>query len=353
MERRIGALAADRKPLGTHRFAKALAREATQLLAAIEAARRIPAAHRRPRAARGTDGADSRHPLQKIPEAVHGGVDLSHPRVVVLQLPQSQRRGELVEAVLVAAERRTDVGLELREGDLGVGCVEVRGDAGPLVEPVCDAPLVDGPVVGDEHAALANRKALARHQAHRADIAKGAALAPLVQRAVRMGIVLDHLEPVAPRDRQDRIHVARMAHVVNHHDRLGARPDAVFDVRGVDAERVGVAIGKVDGDAQRQRLRRAGPIGHAGADDFVASRQSAGPHRRADRVRAIGEGEGVLRTDPVGELPLELLRDRVAAHVAAAQHLQNGRLVFGGDDGPCEKIAGVAGDCLGPAVDGQ
>ena len=31
---------------------------------------------------------------------------------------------------------------------------------------------------------------------HRADIAKGAALAPLVQRAVRMGIVLDHLEPV-------------------------------------------------------------------------------------------------------------------------------------------------------------
>ena len=53
----------------------------------------------------------------------------------------------------------------------------------------------------------------------------------LVLGAVRLAGVLDHDQAVASRDRQDRIHVGRLAVEVHRHDRLGPRRDRRFDLR--------------------------------------------------------------------------------------------------------------------------
>jgi hypothetical protein len=54
---------------------------------------------------------------------------------------------------------------------------------------------------------------------------------------VGLGRVLEHREPVLGCDRQDRIHVRRVAVEVDRQDQLRARRDRRLELRGVHRER--------------------------------------------------------------------------------------------------------------------
>ena len=96
--------------------------------------------------------------------------------------------------------------------------------------------------------------------------------------AMRLGRVLDHDQPVATGDFQDRIHVGGMPVEVHRQDGAGAPGDGLFDPRRI--KRVGV---RRDIDKHR-RCTGIADGGHAGdkrvrrGDDFVTRADSGGEH---------------------------------------------------------------------------
>ena len=165
--------------------------------------------------------------------------------------------------------------------------------------------------------------------------------------------VLDHLHAVAPRDRQNAVHVRRMPGVVHDDDRTRVRADPVLDIVRVDAESVRVDIGKVDGRTEVQCAGARGPVRHAWADDLVAGTDAAGPECGQQRTGAVREAQRVPAAEPLGELRLELLGNVVGRHAAAAEHVQHGVFVSARDDGPVKEIARIGGDRLRAAQQGE
>ena len=144
-----------------------------------------------------------------------------------------------------------------------------------------------------------------------------------------------------------------MPGVVHDDDRTRVRADPVLDIVRVNAERVRVDVGEVDGRAEVQCAGARGPVRHARADDLVASTDAAGPECGQQRTGAVREAQRVPAAEPLGELRLELLGNVVGRHAALPQHVQHGVFIFAGDDGPVKEIARVGGDCLGPAEQGE
>ncbi len=161
--------------------------------------------------------------------------------------------------------------------------------------------------------------------------------------------VFDHLHAVLARDLQDRIHIRRIAEVVNRHNRLRAIGDAMLDIGWVDAESLRIDLGKDDGAAQGVGLETGRPVGEAGADDLVADAHATGVHRRLQRRSAGAKAKGILRPLPLRELLLEELGDVASRHRPPVQNIQNGLFVLLRDDRPIEHVAGIGLYGLGPA----
>ncbi len=96
-----------------------------------------------------------------------------------------------------------------------------------------------------------------------------------------MGGILDDFQIVAPRDREDAIHVAWMAGEVDRLDRLDPLMPAAFerllDARGIDVEGAGVNI-----DKDRLRAEISQNLGSCGkgerrGDNFVAGTDAERP----------------------------------------------------------------------------
>ena len=182
-------------------------------------------------------------------------------------------------------------------------------------------------VISEDDAALARGEALAHLGAERAEGTEGptALAAPL--RAVSVGAVLDHEEPVLVGDLHDAIHVRGEAAVVHGHDSRGARRDGGLNGVGVDLVVVGLDVDD-DGDAVDQDdRRRRGDEGRGGHDDLIAGPDSRGFQPQLKRLRAVGAGdrelgalvlsEGVLEPPHPG---LRGIRIRAAPPLAAIEN---------------------------------
>jgi hypothetical protein len=70
-------------------------------------------------------------------------------------------------------------------------------------------------------------------------------------------------------NRENPIHAAGMPGTMNRNDRLGPRSDPMFNVVRIDAERIRIDIGKMDGGAKRESRNRARPVGHGSNVDLA------------------------------------------------------------------------------------
>ena len=156
--------------------------------------------------------------------------------------------------------------------------------------------------------------------------------------ALRVGDVFDQLQAVLLRESADQVHIAGVRPVVHRHDRLRPRRKAALQISGVQAHDIRVHVGKYDGRAQFLRRKAARPVGFRGADDLVPGFDSHGVVGRLQRHRAVGGANGVFPFVPRGELLFKLLRDLVAAHPVAAQHVQHGGLVLLAENRPAEQL---------------
>ena len=233
------------------------------------------------------------------------------------------------------------------------GQIFERELVGALVVPEDHRPLVDAPVVGQQHAAFARRERFAAHHRSRRHVANRADQPALVERAVGVRDILDHRDFVAASDLHDAIHIRGIAGVVHDQDRLGTRADAVLDVIRVDAQRLRVDVGEDDRAAERVDGRARRPVGDAGADDLVAVTDAQAEHRGVQRGSAGVVRQGEAHPVPGCVLFLEPHRHVDAGHGAGAQHRQHRLLDFGRDDRPAKEIGGIVLDCFRAAEKGE
>ena len=61
-----------------------------------------------------------------------------------------------------------------------------------------------------------------------------------------MGVrdILDHPKAMTARDCQQRIHLGRVAAVVDHNEGARVRSYAAFDILGIEAKRTGIDVGE-------------------------------------------------------------------------------------------------------------
>jgi hypothetical protein len=168
---------------------------------------------------------------------------------------------------------------------------------------------------------------------------------------VRVADVLDHLDPVLLRDRHDRVHVARMAAVVDDDDRLRAPRDAALDVGGIDADRIFLDVGEDRRGTQRHAGHRGGPVREARRDQLIAATQADAEERAEQRGGAVRMTQVELRADELAPLGFELLRNVRLRHRAGAQHVDDRLLILFGDDGPLEEVRVERLNRLRPAKD--
>ena len=188
-----------------------------------------------------------------------------------------------------------------------VDAVEQAGvavlEAVVAVEPDLVGDLL---VVGHEEAAVADGvEVLERVRGERADVAEGAAMAPVVEGAHRLRRVLDHEQIVPARDVHDRVHVGDAAAPVHRHDRLGARRDLLLDLGGVDV----LVIAHVGIDRRRAHVRdraRRGDERDRRGDHLVALADAERPQRQHERVGAVAAAHAVLGAGVVDDALLEL-----------------------------------------------
>ena len=144
--------------------------------------------------------------------------------------------------------------------------------------------------------------------------------------------------PCSRADRLERRQVARVPRVVHGHDRPGARRDGGRDGRGIEAER-----GVVDVDEDRPCARAHDHVGGRGPgqrrrDDLVAV-ALADPERaqrEVHRRRAGGDGERERSLRVVGELALELPRERPGGQPAGLERAQHVGALLVAERGRCE-----------------
>ena len=167
-----------------------------------------------------------------------------------------------------------------------------------------------------------------------------------------MGVrdIFDDLQVVLACDRQDRIHVARVAAVVHRHDGFRAIGNVPLDVGRVYAKCAGIDVGEHNGRADRVSGHGAGPVGDAGHDHLVATTDTDGVHGRHQRHRAVRISKRMLDALPCGVFVLKLAGDIDPRHRTCAEHFENRLFVFVGDDRPVEKAFVLFVDDLGAAL---
>jgi len=184
--------------------------------------------------------------------------------------------------------------------------------------------IAQGRIVGDHRPGFApgaqvfaGIKAEAGHHAERADDLAA------VLRPVRLGGVFHQREIVFAANRQNRVHVERVAVEMDRHDRFGARRDGALDQLRVQVERCVIGIhkdrpGAHVGNGPARRDERAG-----GGDDLIPGTDIEQPHRYMQRRRAAVEGDAVLRPAEPGEVLLKLHYVRPKAERAVVERARN------------------------------
>jgi len=134
-----------------------------------------------------------------------------------------------------------------------------------------------------------------------------------------MGTILDHAQTVTAGDVENWVHFTAAATHVDYQYGLGARSNALFDLRGLDVEGRTVAVDKdrlrsgvhdgMDGGAKR----------HGGSDYFITGTDSQGKQREMDGSRTAAYPDGVGRAFVARELLFEALDSSAQADPIAAQ----------------------------------
>ena len=139
---------------------------------------------------------------------------------------------------------------------------------------------------------------------------------------MRLGAILDDLQPVLARQFEDGIHVARPARKVNGNDGLRPRCENFADRLRGDVLAVGIHIGDHRSRADRDGATCRSDKGATGGDDLVARSDAQSPQRRFQRHRPVRQGNGVTAAAEVGELAFELAAflPGPVVDLAAAQH---------------------------------
>ena len=123
-----------------------------------------------------------------------------------------------------------------------------------------------GLVARSDHAPVAGGQVLHRVEAETAKVPQRAQGLPKVLAATTVGHILNHLEAVVAGDGQDGFHVAAMAAIVDHDNRLCAWRHFALDILGVNVQSIGLDVGK-DGNAVAVEDGVIGGYeGHGGGD---------------------------------------------------------------------------------------
>jgi hypothetical protein len=232
----------------------------------------------------------------------------------------AQHRPELATAVVGRFEPR-----ELRAQDRRLQGIEPRRGpdhamvvAGLLTVRAQQAhPLGDLGVGRRHRAAVAPRpEVLGRVEREAPGVAQRADAAAVIARAVGLRGVLDHEQAGLARQREDRVHVDRLAIEVDRDD--GARARAETAGHAVCREQLGTGVdvhgtGRCAG--QRHALRRRDE-GVGGDDDLVTGSDAQRLERERDRLRSRGDAERVRGLAPRRVVALEhveLLAEREGA----------------------------------------
>ena len=161
-------------------------------------------------------------------------------------------------------------------------------------------------------------------------MAEGAHRPVLPARAVRLGAVLDDKQAAFGGQVHDRIHGAGPAGQVYADDGPGARGEHRADGCHGDVLRVPVHIGEHRHRAAIDDGRGRGQEGARRDHHLVARPDTECQQRRIQGHRAVGQGDGVFRTGPDGELAFEispLLAGPVVDPVRK-QHIADGIRLF-------------------------
>src|SRR5436309_1580183 len=104
--------------------------------------------------------------------------------------------------------------------------------------------------------------------------------------------ILDDGNPAAAGNLEDGSKVGRLPVEVHRNNGLGALGDERFNVRGIDVERVGAAVGEDRSRAGTDDGSGSREEGERGADDLVARADSQGQKGNEEGVGAGGDADG-------------------------------------------------------------
>ena len=151
-------------------------------------------------------------------------------------------------------------------------------------------------VVGDQCTCITIRaEVLSWVEAVAGDVCERRNRKALVLRAMGLRRIPDDLEPVLPCDRQDRIHIGRLAVQVHRDYRLRSRRDLLLELLHVHQVGVGINVDEHDPRTRHLDGLRRRDEAVRNRDHFVARADAECPQRDVQRVGAVGD-TNALRT---------------------------------------------------------
>ncbi len=185
-------------------------------------------------------------------------------------------------------------------------------------------------VIRHQHAAVSEAaEVLAREEAVGAEVAHRAAVTAFIPRADRLRCVLDHLEALLLRQREDGVHVRALAEQMHRHDDLRFGSDLFPCVVDVHVEADRADIGEDRHGAETRNRARRGEKGERRAQHLVTRLDVQRHERQQQRIRAGGNRQCMLHTDHFGDFLFKRLHLRPHDEPPMFQHLCEGGLEFG------------------------
>ena len=163
----------------------------------------------------------------------------------------------------------------------------------------------------------------------------------MARRADRVRRVLDDLQMMAARDREQAVHVASMPGEVHRQNRAHAAMLAAFE-RLFDPRRVEVEGAGIDIDEHRPRSEIAEHLGRGRererrGDDLVAGPDAEREQRQMQRARAMRNRQRVARADIGREFFFEALGLGAGGDPSGAQAVEHLVLFRGTDRGAMKR----------------